>query len=146
MRLWSLHPRHLDAIGLVALWREALLAQAVLNGLTRGYRHHPQLQRFRQCADPPQSIAAYLWPVHAEAVRRGYRFDAGKIRRCETSPTLPVSAGQLTYEWQHLTGKLRLRAAAWLDRLRCDPALEPHPLFTVVPGDIAPWEITRGPN
>ncbi len=146
MRLWSLHPRYLDATGLVALWREALLAQAVLNGRTRGYRHHPQLQRFRQCADPPQGIAAYLWPVHAEAVRRGYRFDAGKIRRCETSPTLPVSAGQLTYEWQHLTGKLQLRAAAWLDRLRCDPALEPHPLFTVVPGGIAPWEITRRPN
>jgi len=146
MRLWSLHPRYLDTTGLVALWREALLAQAVLNGLTRGYRHHPQLQRFRQCADPALGIAAYLWPVHAEAVRRGYRFDAGKIRGGETSPTLAVSAGQLAYEWQHLTAKLRLRAAAWLDRLTGDPALEPHPLFSVVPGDIAPWEITRGPN
>ncbi|HEU5178767.1 MAG TPA: pyrimidine dimer DNA glycosylase/endonuclease V, partial [Burkholderiales bacterium] len=32
MRLWSLHPKYLDARGLVALWREALLAQAVLRG------------------------------------------------------------------------------------------------------------------
>lgn len=144
MRLWSLHPRYLDTTGLVALWREALLAQAVLNGQTRGYRHHPQLRRFRECADPQQTIAAYLWPVHTEAVRRGYRFDAGKICGCETSPTLPVSDGQLAYEWQHLIGKLRTRAAAWLDRLGCDPAPEPHPLFTVVPGDIARWEIRRG--
>jgi hypothetical protein len=32
MRLWSLHPEYLDANGLVALWREALLAQAFLQG------------------------------------------------------------------------------------------------------------------
>jgi hypothetical protein len=43
MRLWSLHPQYLDPQGLVALWREALLAQAVLRGKTRGYKHHPQL-------------------------------------------------------------------------------------------------------
>ena len=36
MRLWSLHPRYLDAKGLVALWREGLLAQAVLKGQTKG--------------------------------------------------------------------------------------------------------------
>ena len=32
MRIWSLHPEYLDSRGLVALWREALLAQAVLRG------------------------------------------------------------------------------------------------------------------
>jgi hypothetical protein len=36
MRLWTLHPKYLDARGLVALWREALLAQKVLRGATRG--------------------------------------------------------------------------------------------------------------
>ncbi|WP_343214776.1 pyrimidine dimer DNA glycosylase/endonuclease V, partial [Dokdonella sp.] len=40
MRLWSLHPRYLDPQGLVALWREALLAKAVLRGETRGYTQH----------------------------------------------------------------------------------------------------------
>lgn len=141
MRLWSVHPRCLDAIGLVALWREALLAQAVLRGETRGYRHHPQLQRFQACADPCQSIAAYLWPVQAEAVRRGYRFDAGKIRGPADAPPLTVSVGQLDYEWQHLTAKLTLRAPDWLAHLGRDP--QPHPLFTVVPGTVAPWEVTR---
>ena len=79
MRLWSLHPRHLDAKGLVALWREALLAQKVLAGLTRGYRNHPQLERFKRQADPLAAIAAYLSAVQQEATRRGYHFDAGKI-------------------------------------------------------------------
>ena len=48
MRLWSVHPLHLDRQGLTACWREALLAQAVLAGRTRGYRAHPQLERFRE--------------------------------------------------------------------------------------------------
>ena len=32
MRLWSLHPCYLDPAGLVAVWREGLLARAVLRG------------------------------------------------------------------------------------------------------------------
>ena len=56
MRLWSIHPRSLDARGLVALWREGLLARKVLRGRTRGYRHHPQLQRFRDLRDPVAAI------------------------------------------------------------------------------------------
>ncbi len=79
MRLWSLHPRYLDPQGLVALWREGLLAQAVLRGRTKGYRHHPQLQRFRAHASPRSAINAYLAEVHAEAARRGYSFDRSKI-------------------------------------------------------------------
>jgi hypothetical protein len=30
MRIWSLHPKYLDSKGLVALWRESLLAKNVL--------------------------------------------------------------------------------------------------------------------
>jgi hypothetical protein len=63
MRLWTVHPRHLDPAGLVALWREALLAQAVLLGRTRGYTRHPQLQRFKAAADPEGCIARYLRAV-----------------------------------------------------------------------------------
>ncbi|HNX99076.1 MAG TPA: pyrimidine dimer DNA glycosylase/endonuclease V, partial [Candidatus Aminicenantes bacterium] len=73
MRLWSIHPRYLDGRGLVALWREALLARKVLTGRTRGYRHHPQLARFRATADPLGTIDRYLAGVLAEADRRGYR-------------------------------------------------------------------------
>ena len=79
MRLWSLHPRYLDPQGLVALWREALLARAVLRGKTRGYRNHPQLARFRAHRSPRAAISAYLGAVHDEAVQRGYSFDARKI-------------------------------------------------------------------
>jgi hypothetical protein len=53
MRLWSVHPRYLDRQGLTAAWREALLAQKVLTGTTRGYRNHPQLVRFTPPGWPP---------------------------------------------------------------------------------------------
>ena len=65
---------YLDARGLVALWREALLAQAVLRGRTRGYRHHPQLARFRDVASPCGGIAQYLRVVHAESLDTRLRF------------------------------------------------------------------------
>src|SRR5262245_51386056 len=102
MRLWSLHPSQLDSKGLVAVWREALLAQKVLQGKTKGYRHHPQLQRFRQSGEPMAAIASYLWAVHDEAKRRGYSFDLSKIAGERQSRTIAVSKGQLAYEWAHL--------------------------------------------
>src|SRR5262245_23293839 len=99
MRLWSLHPRYLDARGLVALWREALLAQAVLRGRTKGYVHHPQLERFRDRPSPAAAISQYLLAVLDEAERRGYRFDARKIGRARSSGRIPVTRGQLDREW-----------------------------------------------
>jgi hypothetical protein len=142
MRLWSLHPKYLDARALVALWREALLAQAVLRGRTRGYKHHPQLQRFSESSAPRVAIARYLRAVQAEATRRGYRFNASKIGRGGQIGTLPVTRGQLKYEWQHLTGKLRSRAPGWLAQLPARAIPQPHPVFRVVAGGIACWEIT----
>jgi Pyrimidine dimer DNA glycosylase len=141
MRLWSLHPRYLDARGLTALWREALLAQAVLRGQTRGYRQHPQLQRFVASSAPRAAIARYLRAVQAEAARRGYRFDASKIGRTRVIESLPVTRGQLRYELQHLTRKLRIRAPAWLADLPENDLPQPHPLFRMVRGGIAGWEI-----
>lgn len=38
MRLWVSHPKYLDCKGLVALWRESLLARKVLKGKTKGWR------------------------------------------------------------------------------------------------------------
>ncbi|HEX5515055.1 MAG TPA: pyrimidine dimer DNA glycosylase/endonuclease V [Gammaproteobacteria bacterium] len=141
MRLWSLHPQCLDSKGLVALWREGLLAQAVLSGKTRGYRHHPQLTRFLQSPAPREYVAAYLRSVHAEAIRRGYRFDAGKIDSDHAVEPLSVTRGQLDYEWKHLRHKLGVRAPDWLAQLEDVELPEPHPLFQVVPGDIAEWEV-----
>ena len=106
MRLWSLHPKYLDARGLVALWREGLLAQAVLTAKTRGYRRHPQLLRFHSGGRPAAFIAEYLRAVHAESLARGYRFDVNKIGRSRTSSKLEVTSGQLDFEWAHLMNKL----------------------------------------
>ncbi|MBE0620256.1 MAG: DNA lyase [Burkholderiales bacterium] len=144
MRLWSLHPQYLDAKGLVALWREALLAQAVLAGLTRGYKHHPQLARFLASPAPRRHIAAYLRTVHAEAVRRGYRFDESKIARGGMVEPLTVTRGQLEFEWHHLAAKLEVRAPAWLEQIGTVKRPRPHPLFRVVPGAVAEWEAVVG--
>lgn len=145
MRLWTLHPEYLDPRGLVALWREALLAQAVLAGETRGYRHHPQLIRFRETTSPGETIAAYLQEVHAEATRRGYRFDATKIGpTCSGFCVEPLMAtrGQVDYEWEHLKAKLQVRSAEWLAGLGTVRSPRTHPLFRIVPGPIAAWEVT----
>ena len=146
MRLWSLHPKYLDARGLVALWREALLAQAVLRGRTRGYQHHPQLARFRAQPDPVGALAAYLRLIRDEGATRGYRFDARKIARGGMVELLTVTRGQLQYEWRHLSHKLRLRDPHRLARLATVRRPCPHPLFRVVRGGIAPWEKGAAPR
>jgi len=143
MRLWTLHPKYLDARGLVALWREALLAQAVLKGETRGYVNHPQLIRFRTAPAPLAAIASYLQEIHGEATRRGYRFDSTKIIPANPAESIVATRGQIDYEWTHLKGKLRIRAPSWLTGMQSVSRPEAHPLFRIVPGPAAEWEITR---
>jgi hypothetical protein len=145
MRLWSLHPKYLDARGLVALWREALLAQAVLGGRTRGYTRHPQLIRFRNSPSPAGSIAFYLRAVHGEATRRGYFFQVTKIASNDCVEPIEVTRGQIDYEWAHLKAKLQVRAPSWLAGLVPVSCPVTHPLFHIVPGPVAEWEITQ-PN
>jgi hypothetical protein len=141
MRLWSLHPRYLDSRGLVALWREGLLAQAVLLGGTRGYRHHPQLARFREQPDPLACIGEYLRAVQEEATDRGYSFAAERISHPGPAACrLTVSRGQLAFEWRHLLVKLAGRDPLWLQGLSEVRAPGAHPLFRVVPGGVASWE------
>ena len=140
MRLWSLHPQHLDAAGLVAAWREALLARAVLAGETRGYREHPQLIRFRGHADPSAAIAAYLAALLDEARSRDYRFDERKVPRHSRVARIKVTRGQLEYEWKHLRTKVQRRNSIWWRRIAGVREPEPHPLFVIVPGDVEAWE------
>ena len=110
MRIWSLHPSHLDRMGLVACWRETLLAQKVLRGLTEGYRNHPQLTRFRAADEPVTAIATYLHGVADEADARGYRFDRTRVvAERDDDLVLPVTDGQMAHEWRHLLGKLATR-------------------------------------
>ena len=140
MRLWSIHPEYLDAKGLVALWREALLARAVLHGRTIGYRHHPQLERFRAHAMPRAAIRAYLVAALDESLARGYAFDRGKVGRRTPCAPLEVTTGQLACEWQHLLAKLRLRDPDRWRAARQVEAPRAHPQFTVVEGPVAEWE------
>lgn len=140
MRLWTLHPKYLDAQGLVALWREALLARTVLRGHIKGYRRHPQLTRFRASAAPRSAINRYLAVVHAEALSRGYAFDRSKLGPVVTQQHILVTDGQLQYEWRWLLGKLKLRSrSVYHQHLEVSfPAA--HPLFRVVSGPVADWE------
>lgn len=141
MRLWSLHPKYLDPQGLVALWREALLAQAVLRNETRGYRKHPQLARFRQHPAPLAAISRYLGEVFREAASRGYAFDSTRIKSVPKHDlVLSVTSGQLAYEWEHLMAKLQMRNPEFYRRWRNVEAPEPHPLFRVQAGDVEGWE------
>lgn len=140
MRLWSLHPQYLDPQGLVALWREALLAKAVLRGETRGYTHHPQLSRFKDHSHPRLAINAYLAAIHVEAARRGYAFDRAKVGPVREVRPIPVSLGQLACEWAHLQGKLAVRNPAVLARWGSVSMPACHPSFRPVPGPVAPWE------
>jgi hypothetical protein len=140
MRIWTLHPRYLDRQGLTAAWREALLAQRVLAGGTRGYRAHPQLHRFRAAATPAAAIGAYLAGLHAEATARGYAFDARRIVCADPHPPLPATEGQLLHEWAHLLAKLRARSPAAAERHALVVRPDPHPLFHLVPGPVEAWE------
>lgn len=141
MRLWSLHPQYLDTAGLTACWREALLAQAALAGRTRGYTRHPQLNRFRESTDPLGAVAAFLDGIHAEATSRGFSYDATRIDEvARLTDHIDVTRDQLDYELEHLRRKLARRSPERLEQL---PTSEPtpHPLFRVIDGPIADWEV-----
>ena len=138
--MWSLHPSYLDARGLVACWRESLLAKAVLSGQARGYRHHPQLERFRLHPQPLRAINQYLSGIYEEASHRAYVFDGTKIGPKRAARRIPVTSGQARYELLHLKRKLwkRDRRRYLLLQDVSTPAL--HPMFRMVPGGKASWE------
>lgn len=143
MRLWSLHPEYLDARGLVAVWREGLLARKILAGKTRGYRNHSQLKRFKAAPDPVLAVDAYLSAVLDEARRRGYNFDASKIEKRPMNCRIAVTRGQIAYEMEHLKKKLEKRDKTALRRQESAGLPKPHPLFEVVEGGIEDWEVVR---
>ena len=141
MRLWSIHPKYLDAKGLVALWMESLLAQKVLMSKTKGYKIHPQLDRFKKHPHPVSAIGCYLYQVHKEGARRGYNFTIEKILSLNKEITaIKVHRGQILFEFEHLMKKLTTRAPERYQKLLKIKQIEPHPIFKIVAGDIEPWE------
>ncbi len=144
MRLWSIDLMYLDSKGLVALWREGLLAQNVLHDKTKGYKNHPQLVRFKNTPNPQLSIAEYLHSVVDEADKRGYNFDRNKIINYGgVSLRIEVTVGQIEYEFNHLLNKLKTRAPKRYEKLKLLKEIRLHPIFTKVDGDIEEWEVIR---
>lgn len=141
MRLWSIHPKYLDTKGLLGLWRESLLAQKVLLGETKGYKNHPQLIRFKQTKDPILYIGTYLYYVYLEGERRGYKFDKSKIIKYDLNiEKIPVTDGQVKYEFNHLLKKLKERDYKKYEEIKDIKNIEVHPIFYIVPGDVEKWE------
>lgn len=140
MRLWSLHPKYLDAKGIVALWREGLLAKKVLEGKTKGYKNHPQLDRFRRSKNPLNAIDCFLSEVYNEALVRGYNFDKSKIDWNFQKRSLRVTDKQIAFEAEHLKGKLAVRDPKKLKNLKTLRTFSPHPMFRIIQGKIEDWE------
>lgn len=141
MRIWSLHPQYLDAKGLVALWIETLLAKRVLENKTKGYKNHPQLNRFKRTKNPIDSINYYLFFVLQEARVRNYEFDAAKIASTFKRSKLTVTKGQLDYEVKHLLNKLKKRDPEKFRQLKSTRSFKQHPMFRIKEGEIESREI-----
>ncbi len=140
MRLWSISPEYLDTKGLLANWREGLLARKVLLGKTVGYRNHPQLIRFKKQNDPISAIDSYLNFIVDESVRRGYRFDSTKIGNARYEHIMTVTKGQLEYEFSHLMHKLEVRDPERHDRLAGSSEVKANRLFRIIQGEKEAWE------
>lgn len=141
MRIWSLHPKYLDSKGLIALWRETLLAKHVLEGKTKGYKNHPQLNRFKASTNPIEAINQYLSEIYFEATNRNYNFDRQKVNWDFKKAKLDVTVGQLNYEVSHLLNKLQTRDPKKHQELKNILTFETHPQFNQVEGPIEKWEI-----
>jgi len=140
MRLWSIHPKYLDCKGLVALWREGLLAKSVLEGKTKGYKNHPQLERFKKTKNPVLSVNTYLLSVWKESSKRNYNFDKSKLDEGISKEKILITEGQIQYEFKHLMKKLESRSPEKYKEFRKNTKIESHSMFLIVEGDIEPWE------
>ena len=135
MRLWSIHPKYLDSKRLVALWRETLLARAVLDGKTKGYKNHPQLNRFKIQSKPLELINTYLYDVFKEAEKRNYNFNKNKLEKTFTKKKIKVTTNQLKYEIQHLFKKLNKKISA-----KDLKNIQVNSIFKIIKGNIENWE------
>ena len=143
MRIWSVSPEYLDTVGLVACWRETLLAKHVLEGKTKGYKNHPQLERFKNQDEPLVYINAFLYEIYKEALKRNYKFDLTKIDLNlvkKFKHPLKVNDKQLKYEFNHLQNKLKVRDKKKYLENNLVKNVKPNLILTVVKGNIENWE------
>jgi len=134
MRLWSIHPEYLDSIGLVALWRESLLAQKVLKSETQSHKNHPQLKKFKACPHPQYAIANYLVEIWKESQRRGYNFNKEKIRHTKIVEKIPITQSELKCEFDLLRERLKKRTPSKYQNLLSVKEIECNPIFKITEG------------
>jgi len=145
LRLWSLHPSYLDSTGLNAVWREGLLAQAVLLGRTTARRNHSQLHRFQNHEKPASAIGFYLLKILEEASSRGYHYKRVKIAfPAENIKHIEGTRGQLCYEWDTLMMRQKTRNSRKSEEVVTLKQREivptPYPFFVGIEGEAEPWE------
>ena len=141
MRIWSLHPSYLDWMGLGAQWREALLAQKVTEGKTKGWKNHPQLDRFKYYPKPMEAVGFYLKGIHNESLKRDYKYNYSKILYPNTVvDPINLTQGQLHYEFEMLQERLKKRSHEKYEENLGITGLRAHSLFKVVPGLPEKWE------
>ena len=141
MRIWSIHPKYLDWKGLGAQWREALLAQKVLQGETKGWRNHPQLNRFKDHPEPMKAIGYYLKQIHIESQERDYNYNYSKILKpTDSVEKIPINRGQIEYEYKILMERLEKRTLKKHKSNLKITEIKPHPLFVVREGPPESWE------
>lgn len=135
MRIWSIHPKYLDAKRLTAVWRETLLARAVLENKTQAYKNHSQLTRFKKQKNPKILINSYLYHIHQESIKRNYNFNKKLLKNSFTKKKIKVTIGQIKYELLHL--KRKLKNPEHLKKIKIP---EVNPIFKVTKGCIESWE------
>lgn len=141
MRIWSIHPKYLDSSGLVACWRETLLAKNVLLGLTKGYKNHPQLLRFKNSEFPIDYINNYLNELYIESKKRNYNFSFEKVGIFKNNlEKLPINSGQIFYEFEHLLNKLKIRDLKKYNEIKNIKNIDCNNVFKIINGDIEFWE------
>ncbi len=145
MRLWSLDFKYLDRKGLLAVWRESLLAKKVLEGKTKGYKNHPQLIRFKNSKNPLKTINLYLYEIYKESIKRGYSFNLSKIKlyfnkNPEKFEKIPLTKKQLIFEFNHLLKKLEERDIIQYNKIVKTKKINPNNIFYLIKGEIENWE------
>lgn len=144
MRIWSIHPKYLDSYGIMACWRETLLAKNVLLGLTKGYKNHPQLLRFKKTKYPIKYIDNYLNEIYLESIKRGYKFSKNKIGVVDYNiDKINITNGQIQYEFNHLLSKLKHRDYKKYIEIKDSKNIKCNPIFKIVPGYVESWEKTQ---
>ncbi|NIM47035.1 MAG: hypothetical protein GTN40_02650 [Candidatus Aenigmarchaeota archaeon] len=131
MRVWIVHPKYLDCKGLVALWRETLLARKVLKGKTKGWRNHPQLNKFKTHKNPVAAVNTYLLYVLEESEKRCYKFNKRKIEKSFTKNKIKIPKKEVVSDFEDLKNKLKKRDSKRYIEIVKVKEIEVNPIFII---------------